>query len=84
MSTLFVAVGSFMALRELQIAPETVSSAFVLILAAVALASALAFGLGGRDVARQMAQSWHERRRVEGSGRAGAIEVPTPIGPQPV
>ena len=35
-----------MALRELQIAPEIVSVAFTLTLGAIALAAALAFGLG--------------------------------------
>src|SRR5262249_41378764 len=44
-----IALGSFMALRELQIAPEIVNAAFILIVAAAAVAAALAFGLGARD-----------------------------------
>ena len=52
-----------MALRELQIAPEIVNAAFILTLGAVAVATAIAFGLGGRDVAREISQSWYSRRR---------------------
>ncbi|MCL2722892.1 MAG: mechanosensitive ion channel [Polyangiaceae bacterium] len=58
-----IAIGAFMALRELQIAPEIVNTAFSLTLGAIALAAALAFGLGGRDVAARLAQSWYDKRR---------------------
>lgn len=47
-------IGGFMALRELQIAPDIVKIAFTLAFGAIALASALAFGLGSRKVAEQM------------------------------
>lgn len=47
-------VGAFMVLNELGIASEIVNTAFVLLLAAVAVAFALAFGLGGRDFAHDM------------------------------
>ncbi|HVH45414.1 MAG TPA: hypothetical protein VM925_23835 [Labilithrix sp.] len=57
-----IAVGAFMGLRELQVAPEIVNAAFVLTLGAFAVAAALAFGLGGREVAGRVAQSWWERR----------------------
>lgn len=67
-----LAVGVFMALRELQIAPEIVNVAFTLTLGAIALAAALAFGLGGRDVAGRIAQSWYERRRELGRARPEA------------
>lgn len=56
-------IGAFMALRELQIAPEIVDVAFTLTLGAIAVAVALAFGLGGRDVAGRIAQQWYDRRR---------------------
>lgn len=78
-----LAIGSFMALRELQIAPEIVNAAFMLTVAAVALASALAFGLGARDVAGRIAQSWYERREEGGAIRAREIEVFTPAEPRP-
>jgi len=71
-----IALGSFMALRELQIAPEIVNAAFILLLAAAAVATALAFGLGARDVAGRVAQSWYDRRRVQ-TGFARDIEMPS-------
>jgi hypothetical protein len=55
-------LGAFMALRELQIAPEIVTIAFTVTLAAIALAGALAFGLGSRSVAGRMTEQWYERR----------------------
>jgi hypothetical protein len=57
-----LALGGFMALRELQIAPEIVVIAFAATLASIALAAALAFGLGSRNVAAQVTQDWYERR----------------------
>jgi Conserved TM helix len=57
-----LALGSFMALRELQIAPEIVTIAFTLTVASIALAASLAFGLGSRGVAGQVAQRWYDRR----------------------
>ncbi|MEO6572326.1 MAG: hypothetical protein ABIP89_00710 [Polyangiaceae bacterium] len=65
-----LALGSFMALRELQIAPEIVTIAFTLTLAAIALATALAFGLGSREVAGRVAQRWYEHRGVRSDGES--------------
>lgn len=44
-------VGIFMVLSELGIAKEIVDTAFVLIIAALAVAFAISFGIGGRDFA---------------------------------
>lgn len=63
---IILAIGAFMALRELQIAPEIVNAAFMLTLGALAVAAALAFGLGGREVAGRIAQSMWERRSALG------------------
>ena len=57
-----LALGAFMALRELQIAPEIVTIAFTLSLAAIALAGAIAFGMGSRGVAENVVQRWYEKR----------------------
>jgi hypothetical protein len=72
-----IAVGAFMALRELQVAPEIVNAAFMLTLGALAVATALAFGLGGREVAGRIAQSWWDRRSMLGpmSPPSGRPEV---------
>ncbi len=47
-----------MALQQMGIAPNIVNLAFGLLLGAVAIAVAIAFGLGGRDVAAEQLRSW--------------------------
>ena len=48
-----VVIGCFMILNQLGIATSIVNSAFILILAALAVAFAIAFGVGGRDFAKK-------------------------------
>jgi hypothetical protein len=62
-----LALGAFMALRELQIAPEIVTLAFSLTLGAIALAAALAFGLGSRDVAGRVTRRWYDEKLRKGA-----------------
>ncbi len=52
-----------MGLREMGIAEDIVNAAFVLTLGAVAVAFALAFGLGAREAAGEMAKRWVEKIR---------------------
>jgi hypothetical protein len=47
-------IATFMVLNQLKIAPEIVQITYTALLGTVALASALAFGLGGREVAAEM------------------------------
>ncbi|HUM71522.1 MAG TPA: hypothetical protein PLK31_22070, partial [Chloroflexota bacterium] len=54
-----------MALRQLGLADEILNLAFGLILGAIALAAALAFGLGGREVAGQELSRMVTRMRTE-------------------
>ncbi len=49
---------SAMALQQIGVAPDIVNLAFGLLLGAIAIAIALAFGLGGRDIARSQVQIW--------------------------
>ncbi|PAX57183.1 mechanosensitive ion channel [Brunnivagina elsteri] len=49
---------SAMALQQIGVAPDIVNLAFGLLLGAIAIAIALAFGLGGRDIARNQVQEW--------------------------
>lgn len=49
---------SAMALQQIGVAPDIVNLAFGLLLGAIAVAIALAFGLGGRDIARNQVQIW--------------------------
>jgi len=52
------------ALIQLGIGEEIVASAFGLVFGAAALALALAFGLGGRDVAAEYLKRWLEERKA--------------------
>jgi hypothetical protein len=54
-----------MALQELGIATEIVTTAFAILFGAVALALALSFGLGNRDLAAQVTREWYEGYRAE-------------------
>lgn len=47
-----------MALRQMGLANEIINLAFGLLLGAVAVAAALAFGLGARDVAGRHVEDW--------------------------
>ena len=55
-----VAFSGAMALRQIGVAPDIVNLAFGLLLGAIAVAAALAFGLGGRDVAAEQWRAWME------------------------
>lgn len=70
-------VGAFFALRQLQIAPDLLLIGFALVLGAVAVATAIAFGLGGRDTVHRMTQDWYERRRERRAG--GTAEESTSV-----
>jgi hypothetical protein len=54
-----------MALKQMGIAGDIVNTAFGVTLGAVAVAAALAFGLGGRDSAAQLTQEFLEKTRRE-------------------
>lgn len=49
---------SALALRQIGIAPDIINLAFGLLLGAVSVAIAIAFGLGGRDVASEQLREW--------------------------
>jgi hypothetical protein len=55
----------FMSLQELGVATEIVTTAFAILFGAVALALALAFGLGNRELAGEVTRGWYERYRTE-------------------
>jgi hypothetical protein len=55
----------FMSLQELGVATDIVTTAFAIIFGAIALALALAFGLGNRDLAGEVTRAWYGRWRAE-------------------
>ena len=69
-----IAIGAFMALRELQIAEPIVTIAFAVTIGSIGIAAALAFGLGSRNTAERLTNEWYERRRT---GNGGAAVVHT-------
>ena len=55
-------VAGFMILNELHIATSIVNAAFVIVLAAIGVAFALSFGLGGREFAAKVLEKFHEKK----------------------
>ena len=58
---LVMTIATFMILDQLKIAETIVTITYAAVLGAVALGAALAFGLGGRDVARDMLQNAYDK-----------------------
>ncbi len=60
-----IVLAVFMALQELGIATDIVTTAFAILFGAVALALALSFGLGNRELAAEVTRQWYQRYRAE-------------------
>lgn len=75
-----VVLAAAMALRQAGVAEDIINLAFGLLLGALAVAAAIAFGIGGRDVAGRYLERWTERLEGGGSGsgdrRPGDGRVP--------
>jgi hypothetical protein len=63
---LVMAIAVFMILNQLRIATDIVTITYAALLGSVALGMALAFGLGGRDVAGRMLEDTYRRSRSNG------------------
>lgn len=62
---LVMAIAVFMVLTQLRIAPVIVTATYIAMIGAIALGSALAFGLGGREAAADMINSGYRRAQQE-------------------
>ena len=76
-----VAFAVIIAINQIGIAANLVNTLFVGLVAALALAFGLAFGLGGREVAAQLTQSWYEQSqsaaaRVRAHQAASTVDEP--------
>lgn len=60
-----IVLAIFMALEQIGIAQDIVLVAFIAVFGATALAAGIAFGLGGRDVAAEIAREWYERSKQQ-------------------
>jgi small-conductance mechanosensitive channel len=63
--TLVMAIAIFMILTQLGIAPVIVTATYIALVGAIALGSALAFGLGGRDAAADMINSGYRKAQEQ-------------------
>jgi len=76
---MIIVISVFMALQQIGVAGDIVTTAFTLILGAAALAVALAFGLGNTGLAGEVTRRWYEAgraraARAQAPGAQGAAE----------
>lgn len=72
-----VAFAVIVAINQIGIAANLVNTLFIGVVAAVALAFGLAFGLGGRDVAAQLTQRWYEQSQSAANKVKARVEEST-------
>jgi hypothetical protein len=72
---------TLMALDQLQIAPTIINTLWMALIGMVAVAGALAFGLGGRDLARQILENAYEKGQEKAQDVKQAVQE-TRSGPQ--
>ena len=73
-----------MALRQMGLANEIVNLAFGLLLGAIAVAAAIAFGFGGRELAARQLERWTQRLEARQQlPSPGAAPSPTPPAARP-
>ena len=75
---LILAIGTFMVLDQLNIAPQIVTITYAALLGMLALAGALAFGLGGREVAADLLRNAYDA----GQQNAGQVKRDMQLGKQ--
>ena len=78
-----LAFAVLIALNQLQIGAAIVNTLFMAVVGMLALAGALAFGLGGRDVAGRLLEDWDARRRVPAAARDDGTTPPPRAYPEP-
>ena len=73
---LIMVIAVFMILNQLKIAPQIVAITYTALIGSVALGAALAFGLGGRDVAGRMLEDAYDKGREQ----KGQVEEDVQLG----
>jgi hypothetical protein len=73
---IIVLVSIFMALQQINVAADIVTTAFTLILGAAALAVALSFGLGNTVLAGEVTRRWYQASRGIRFGRRASDKNP--------
>lgn len=77
-----VVLAGFMALEQVGVAESIINLAFGLLLGAVAVAAAIAFGIGGRDQASRYLSRWLSKAEA-GAGTPPAASPPSPPPAEP-
>ncbi|HEU5317434.1 MAG TPA: small-conductance mechanosensitive ion channel [Chloroflexota bacterium] len=73
---------AMMALDQLEIAPTILNTLWTALIGMVAVAGALAFGLGGRDIAHRILEDWYEKGKQKAnqvSSTQYSAPTPTPM-----
>ena len=73
-----IAFAVVIAINQIGIAENLVNTLFIGLVGAVSLAFGLAFGLGGRDVAAQLTQSWYESSQATAARVRAETKSPRP------
>jgi hypothetical protein len=73
-----IVIAVFMALQQVGVAEEIVTTAFTLILGAAALGTGLAFGLGNTHLAGEITRRWYEEGRHRRTARTRSTDREPP------
>ena len=86
-----VAFAVVVAINQIGIAANLVNTLFIGLVAAIALAFGLAFGLGGREVAAQITQDWYQsskgaadKVKAQGQSSSSPAQPSAPVQRQPM
>lgn len=74
-----ILLAAFMALEQLDIAQDIVLVFFIAVVGAAALATGIAFGIGGREVAGEVVRDWYRRSRHGGAADPGVPDTPNEL-----
>jgi hypothetical protein len=77
---------TLMALDQLQIAPTIIDTLWTALIGMFAVAGALAFGLGGRDLAKRILENWYDTGQEKAQDVRDAMRedrYATPSAPPP-
>jgi hypothetical protein len=80
--TLVMVIGIFMVLNQLKIAEEIVTITFMVLLGSIGLGMALAFGLGGRQVASRLLEDAYQKGQEQRGQVRRDLEVGKERGEQ--
>ena len=76
-------LAAFMAVEQLDIAEDIVLVFFIAVVGSAALAAAIAFGLGGKDVAAEITREWYEKSKARRAEMAAIHREHHPEAPRP-